>query len=165
MKKEHLKTFLNIITFNFKTLIKYEFLYKLALMFVMIPIAIWCFNFTMHISGYRYITLENVNAFLSSPITIFMLLLILLFLLIVTLFDYVANIVIFDFSYHKKEINLIEVFKISFDKIMNIIFLPKIYAPEANTSNTSFSISLPIFAYCLFESKIGIMTISFITAF
>ena len=42
-----------------------------------------------------------------------------------------------------------------------LLCLPKMYCPERKTSKTSFSTSAPICAYCLFESKIGIIFFSF----
>lgn len=116
-----LKIFFKNISFNFKTLVRFEFLYKLVLMLILLPIASRGFNSAMHLAGLKYITLENVNTFITYPTTIFLLFMILMFLVIVMLYDYIANIIIFDYSYHKKKINIIEVFKLTTIKSLKII--------------------------------------------
>ena len=61
MKNNYLKNICNIIKYNFKTLIRFEFLFKLALALILMPLAILGFNLTMKLTGYSYLTLENIT--------------------------------------------------------------------------------------------------------
>ena len=60
MKESRLKNIYNMITYNFKTLLVFEFLYKLIIGLIFIPSIIGIFNLTMKITGYNYLTIENI---------------------------------------------------------------------------------------------------------
>ena len=126
MKNNYLKNICNIIKYNFKTLIRFEFLFKLALALILMPLAILGFNLTMKLTGYSYLTLENITGFLLNPITIFLLLIIIIFLTIITMFDISTLIIIFDTSYHNKKVTTLDAIKISLNKCKNIFKLKNI---------------------------------------
>ena len=88
-----------MITYNFKTLLVFEFLYKLIIGLIFIPSIIGIFNLTMKITEYNYLTIENILNFILNPITIIFLLFIIIFLTMVTMFDISTLIIIFDSSY------------------------------------------------------------------
>ena len=110
-----------LITYNFKTLFFFELLYKLIISVIFTPLSVFIFNLTMKLTGYTYLTLENIGNFLWNPITIGILLLLLIFISIITLFDISTMIVIFDESYHEYHINLKDALKISIIKTWKII--------------------------------------------
>ena len=156
MKKNYLKNICNIIKYNFKTLIRFEFLFKLALALILMPLAILGFNLTMKLTGYSYLTLENITGFLLNPITIFLLLIIIIFLTIITMFDISTLIIIFDTSYHNKKVTTLDAIKISLNKCKNIFklknisvaFLVLFIIPFLNigiSSNVISSIKIPEF--------------------
>ena len=91
-----MKNTFKLITYNFKTLLLFELLYKLIITVVFTPLSLFIFNTTMKLTGYTYLTLENIGSFLLNPITILILILLLIFIAIVTLFDISTMIVIFD---------------------------------------------------------------------
>ena len=166
------RIFFRNITYNFKILIKFEFLYKLVLIIILLPLASRGFNAAMHLSGLKYITLENVNTFLKYPTTLFLLFMILMFLTIVMLYDYVANMIIFDYSYHKKKINLIEVFKLTNKKSLNIIksknnfivFYILLLIPFFSVSigrNVISSIKIPEFIMSYITARLHLIVIYF----
>ena len=68
----------NMLTYNLKTLINFEVIYKLSSTIIFIPIFLGIFNTIVKITGYSYITLENVLGFLTNPLTIIMIFLLLL---------------------------------------------------------------------------------------
>lgn len=102
---KYFKNILNIVKYNFKTLVRFEIIYKIVIALILLPLAVLSFNLTMKITGYSYLTLENIFGFILNPITLILLFLVVIFLTIITLFDITALITIFDESYHQKKIN------------------------------------------------------------
>lgn len=175
MKNNYLKNIGNIVKYNLKTLIIFEFLYKLALALILMPLAILGFNLTMKLTGYSYLTIENIVGFVLNPITIILLLLIIIFLTIITLFDISTLIVIFDVSYHKKKITTIDAVKISLNKCKNIFkiknisvaFLVLFLIPFLNIgvgSNVITSIKIPEFIMDFINSN-GTLFLLYIVAY
>ena len=116
-----MKNTFKLITYNFKTLLLFELLYKIIISVVFTPLSVLIFNLTMKLTGYSYLTLENVGSFLLNPITIGILLILLLFISIITLFDISTMIVIFDESYHGYNITLKDALKISIIKTLKVL--------------------------------------------
>ena len=73
MKNNYINNITNMLKYNLGTLIKFEVIYKLLLSIILIPFAILGFNLSMKITGYTYLTLENITKYLSNPITIVLL--------------------------------------------------------------------------------------------
>ena len=145
-----------MITYNFKTLLVFEFLYKLIIGLIFIPSIIGIFNLTMKITEYNYLTIENILNFILNPITIIFLLFIIIFLTMATIFDISTLIIIFDSSYKNKKISVMDSIKISLSKCKNIFKLKNISVailvlfiiPFLNigvTSNVITSINIPEF--------------------
>ena len=156
MKESRLKNIYNMITYNFKTLLVFEFLYKLIIGLIFIPSIIGIFNLTMKITGYNYLTIENILNFILNPITIIFLLFIIIFLTMATIFDISTLIIIFDSSYKNKKISVMDSIRISLNKCKNIFKLKNITVailvlfiiPFLNigvTSNVITSIKIPEF--------------------
>ena len=153
---EFIKNTLKILKYNITTLLKFEMLFKILLGLIFIPIAIGGFNLTMKLTGYSYLTLENILSFAFNPLTIFLLLVIIIFLAFITLFDIGTMIIIYDASYHKEKISIKEVIQISLlrcKKILEIknipiVFLLLFLIPFLNlgvSSNVISSIKIPEF--------------------
>ena len=169
-----MKIFYNIIKHNFKTLVEFELLFKIMLTIILIPIAISLFNLTMKLSGYTYLTLENIFNFLVNPITIIMLIIIVIFLTIITIFDISTLIVIYDKSYHKELINIKTAINISLTKCKDLLkiknisvsFLVLFLIPFLNiglTSNVITNIKIPEFILEYIFSNINLIIIYIIT--
>ncbi len=156
MKESRLKNIYNMITYNFKTLLVFEFLYKLIIGLIFIPSIIGIFNLTMKITEYNYLTIENILNFILNPLTIIFLLFIIIFLTMVTIFDISTLIIIFDSSHNNKKISVMDSIRISLSKCKNIFKLKNISVailvlfiiPFLNigvTSNVITSINIPEF--------------------
>ena len=156
MKKNYLKDTFKMIRYNLKTLIEFEFLYRIILGLILIPIAIGSFILTMKLTGYTYLTLENISSFILNPITIILLFLIIIFLTIITIFDISTLIVIFDVSHQEKKISVKDAIKVSMTRCKNIFriknisvaFLVLFLIPFLNLglgSNVITSIKIPEF--------------------
>ena len=61
MKKRKM---VNVLLYNIKPLIVFQILYKILLGVILVPLFIGTFTFSMFITGYKYITLENIFSFL-----------------------------------------------------------------------------------------------------
>jgi len=119
----------NVLLYNIKPLIVFQILYKILLSVILVPVFIGTFRFVMFITGYKYITLENINNFLFNPITFIFLFLIIVFLALITFFDITTLIVIFDQSYHSKKIRLVDSLKISLNKSKKYLKLKNLLLP------------------------------------
>ena len=156
MKSNYIKKITNMIMYNFKTLILFEIIYNALLGVILIPFAILGFDLSMKLTGYSYLTLENIFDFLLNPITLIMLFLIILYLTFVTIFDITTIIILFDISYKKEKIGILDLIKISINKCKRIFNLKNILVallvlflmPFLNlgiSSNVITSIKIPEF--------------------
>ena len=170
MKK---KRIFNVLLYNIKPLIVFQILYKLLLSIVLVPMAIGILNLNMLITGYKYITLENISSFLFNPITFIFIFFIIVFLSLLTVFDISTMIIIFDQSYHNKKIRLVDAVKISLYKCIKSIKIKNIlialfllfFIPFLNfgiSSNIIGTIRIPEFILAFVNSKKLIIDIIFI---
>lgn len=118
-----------MITYNFKTLVSFEILYKLISTIVFIPLFLQIFNFIVNITGYSYLTLENVFAFLTQPLTVIMIFLLLLLMTFYTLIDISTVIIILDCSYQQKKVSVKEAFIIALKKAVKVFNRKNILIP------------------------------------
>ena len=156
MKKNYLKDIFEMIRFNLGTLIKFEILYKLILSIILIPFAILGFSLSMKLTGFTYLTIENIFSYLLNPITLIILFLLIIYLTVITVFDINSLIILFDISYKKEKIGTIDLIKISLDKCKNLFniknisvsFLVLFLIPFLNigiSTNVISSIKIPEF--------------------
>ena len=106
---------------NIKPLVRFELLYKVLLGLILIPCATFLFRLTMKVTGYPYITAENVSAFIKNPITIILVLMIGVFLTVLTIFDISTIIVIFDMSHRTKKVSVKSAINTSLKKCHDMI--------------------------------------------
>ena len=176
MKNNYIKNITNIIKYNLGTLIKFEVIYKLLLSIILIPFAILGFNLSMKLTGYTYLTLENITKYLLNPITIIMLILLIIYLTIVTIFDISTIIILFDISYKKEKISLVELIKLSINKCkkifnmknISVAFLVLFLIPFLNigiSSNVITSIKIPEFIMDFIKSNYTLSAIYIFTYF
>ncbi|MBQ3409342.1 MAG: glycerophosphoryl diester phosphodiesterase membrane domain-containing protein [Clostridia bacterium] len=153
---EYIRNTINILKYNIKALLIFETISKILISLVFIPIAIYGFNLTMKLTGYTYLTLENINSFAIKPLTIFFIMIIILFLTIVALFDISVMLIIYDASYHRRKIKMIGGIKLAIEHIIPLLnpknipvaFLLLFLIPFLNigvSSNVISSISIPEF--------------------
>ena len=153
---KYLKNTYKTIKYNFGTLAKFEIIYKLLALFIFAPMAVGGFNLSMKLTGYSYLTIENIASFILNPITLILILIGIIFLTLVTLYDVSTMIIIFDASYNEKKISLKETVKISLSKFKNMIkiknisvaFMLLFLIPILDIgvrSNTIWKITLPEF--------------------
>ena len=154
--KKNLSCVFNIVKYNFKTLIRFELLFKIALGVILIPLVILFCNLTMKLTGYTYLTLENIGKFFLNPITLLFLIFIIIYLTVLTMFEISTLVIIYDMSYHKKQIGVMDSIKLAFHKCkilfklenLGVTFLVLFLIPFLNigfSSNVITSIKIPEF--------------------
>lgn len=122
----YLKNTFKLIKFNFATLAKFEIIYKILVLLIFAPIVMGGFKLSMKLTGFSYLTIENLSSYILNPITLILMLLSILFVTLVTLIDVSTMIVIYDASYNEKKITLKETLKISLSKCKNLFKLKNI---------------------------------------
>ncbi len=118
-----------LLKYNMKTLIGFEFIYKLVSVFVFTPIFLLLFNLITKLSGYTYLTFENVISFLSKPITILFLLILIILVTFYTLIDLSTVIIILDSSYQEKKIKIKDAFILACKKSLCVFKIKNILLP------------------------------------
>ncbi len=114
------KSLKNIITYNLKTLVGFELLYKLISSVIFVPLFLLIFKLITKVVGYNYLTLENIVPFLLNPFTLLFLLILILLMTFYTIIDISTIIIIFDASYQKIKISIKEALVMGFKKSLNI---------------------------------------------
>lgn len=124
MKK--IQTIWQMLRMNMNSFLIFEFAFKILSLLIFTPLFLNIFNFIMNITGYKYITYENIGSFLSNPITIILLIVLILIMMVYTMFDITTIIVILDHSYHKKKIKVIDALKYSLKRCSHLFSLKNI---------------------------------------
>ena len=75
MKNNYIVNSFKLIKNNIKTVIGFEMIFKLIVSLIIIPLSMAGFNYVMNLTGYTYITGENLVSFLIHPFNILYILL------------------------------------------------------------------------------------------
>lgn len=110
----------NMLLYNFKELVTFQAGFKVTSFLIFAPLFLNFFNIIMKITGYEYLTFENLFNFVTNPLVILMLVLLILFMMVYTFFDLSTIIIILDASYQKKKIDIKEVLTISVRKSVEV---------------------------------------------
>ena len=110
----------NMLFYNFKELVTFQIVFKVTSFLIFAPLFLNFFNIIMKITGYEYLTFENLFNFVTNPLVILMLVLLILFMMVYTFFDLSTIIIILDASYQKKKIDIKEVLTISVRKSVEV---------------------------------------------
>lgn len=98
---------------NNATLIGFEIIFKLATTGLMVPLIYAVFELTMRLTGYTYLTAENIGKFLTRPLFFLCPLILFLVLMFYTLFDVSAVMMIIDHAHHERRIDILQVFRLA----------------------------------------------------
>lgn len=116
-----LRKVIQLIRYNFNTLIKFELLYKLLTLFIFSPLFSIIFKIVMKINGFSYLTIENIIEFIKKPLTIYTFIVFVILLLLYTIFEISTVLVIFDASRQKQKVSLRQSLKVSIKKSFKIL--------------------------------------------
>ena len=78
----------NMLFYNFQELVTFQTVFKVTSFLIFVPLFLNLFNIIMKVTGYEYLTFENLFSFASNPIVIIMLILLVLFMMLPPLCRY-----------------------------------------------------------------------------
>ncbi len=158
---------MDIIKYNWRKMVEFQMLYKLLSIVVFPPVLIFVFNISMKIEGYKYITAANAYKYITSPVTIIMLLMIILCLTFFTMMEISANIFMIDQSYQRNRTNMSDVLKFALRNAIRVFNMKNILMAVILSMITIYTnvglaygylgtISIPSFitSYIMVNSKI-----------
>lgn len=102
-----------LILFNLRILAGFEILYKSASTLIFVPLLWKLFDLIMKAGGYRYLTYENILDFLTEPLTLILLLILLILVTTYAMIDIGAVIFTLDQSKQKNHVHLLQILKFS----------------------------------------------------
>ncbi|MCM1082113.1 MAG: glycerophosphodiester phosphodiesterase [Clostridium sp.] len=151
-----MKEIRKLIACNWKTLVGFELIYKLASAIIFVPLIWGLFDLIMRARGYYYLTLENIGSFLLNPFTILALLLVFVVATVGAMIDISAVIFILDQSARENKVHLQQVVKFSVKnafrawkpKNFMLVIVVLLFMPLANIGMASgllSTISIPEF--------------------
>ncbi|UZP04019.1 glycerophosphodiester phosphodiesterase [Clostridium botulinum] len=114
MIKNGFRQVLSLLKFNIATMVKFELIYKVLSTLVFIPLAVLLLDFSMNITGYSYLTIENIGSYISNPKSLLMFIILILLLTFFSMIDISAVIYIIDSSKHGKHITLKQVINFAY---------------------------------------------------
>ncbi|NFO67015.1 glycerophosphodiester phosphodiesterase [Clostridium botulinum] len=114
MIKNGFRQVLNLLKFNITTMVKFELIYKILSTLVFIPLAVLLLDFSMSITGYSYLTIENIGSYISNPKSLLMFIILILILTFFSMIDISAVIYIIDSSKQGKHITLKQVINFAY---------------------------------------------------
>lgn len=97
-----MKSVFRLLWINWRTMTEFEVLYKLLSMTIFTPVFWGIFKGIMRLTGYEYLTIENVLSFLTDPLTIAALLALFVCMAVYSMIDIGAVIFLLDQSYQGK---------------------------------------------------------------
>ena len=98
-----MKKVMNLLQVNWRTMAEFEILYKVLSPTIFTPLFLRIFNGIMKVTGYQYLTIENVFSFLLNPLTLLALLLLAVCMAVYSMVDIGAVIFLLDQSYQGKK--------------------------------------------------------------
>lgn len=151
-----MKKIRRLIDCNWKSLVGFELIYKLAAAIIFVPFIWRLFDLIMKVRGYYYLTLENIGDFLCNPFTILALLLIFVIATVGAMIDISAVIFILDQSAQGKKVHLQQIVKFSLKnafrawkpKNFMLVVVVLLFMPLANIGMASgllSTVSIPEF--------------------
>ncbi|KAI3345080.1 glycerophosphodiester phosphodiesterase [Clostridium botulinum] len=114
MIKNGFRQVLNLLKFNITTMVKFELIYKILSTLVFIPLAVLLLDFSMSITGYSYLTIENIGSYISNPKSLLIFIILILLLTFFSMIDISAVIYIIDSSKQGKHITLKQVINFAY---------------------------------------------------
>ena len=110
-----------LVNRNRRALAEFEIVFKLLTFLVAVPLFSGCFRLIMKITGYRYLTVENVLSFAVQPVTVLSVAALLLLMTAYTMFDIATVIILLDQSWQNRKAYLPEVLRVSARKCMGML--------------------------------------------
>ncbi len=111
---------ISLIRVNARTMAEFEILYKILSLAIFTPLFVCIFNGIMRITGYRYLTIENIVPFFTNPLTIAALLVLFVCMTVYAMVDIGAVIFLLDCSYQGKKADLVQTLRFSVQNAVRV---------------------------------------------
>lgn len=115
--KKTFKDVISSITYNFKSLLIFELIYRALGLALIFPLARLLFILSIRLSGVSYITNTSLISYLLKPMTLLILSIILIILSIYMVIELIFLSVIFDYGFHQKDLSLKMILCIGLKKV------------------------------------------------
>lgn len=115
MKQTIYHTYHNL-TYNLRTLIYFEVLYRVLGLLIIFPVARFLFYYSVRLTGHAYITNQLFFTYIFNPSTIMILLFLVVLLSIYLVIEMIFLSLIYDFGYHDKSISFRDLIILGFRK-------------------------------------------------
>ncbi len=112
---------IKLVLYNWKPLAGFEILYKLASVIFFVPILYGAFNLAMRLTGYAYLTLGNVISFVTKPVTIMMLVVILILAAIYAMIDISAVVFTLDQATQKNHVTFGQIVRFAVKNAVRVL--------------------------------------------
>lgn len=147
---------LKLVLFNWMPLVGFELLYKMMSVLFFIPLLAGIFNTVMRISGYSYLTLENVGSFLLNPLTLLALAALLVLAAVFAMIDISAIVFTLDQSMQRNHVSIGQILRFALRNSLrvwkpeNVLLVPMVlvFLPFVNigfASGLLTTLSVPEF--------------------
>lgn len=121
--KKKIRQYREMLLMNRRTLVGFEFVFKLLTVLIAVPLFSGAFKLIMKVTGYSYLTLENVAAFILHPVTLLSLIVLIILMTAYNMFDIATVIIILDQSYQKKKVRIREAVGMSVRRCRELLHL------------------------------------------
>ncbi len=115
--RKTIKDVISSITYHFKILLIFELTYRALGLVLIFPLARLLFLLSIRFSGLTYITNSSLLTYLTQPLTLMVILVVLFILSIYMVIELIILSVIFDYGYHQRELSLKTLFVLGLKKV------------------------------------------------
>ena len=106
---------IELLKYNLSSILGFELIFKIMTILIGSPLFLSIFNGVMKLTGYNYLTIENIAKFLTHPITVIALILLIFLMTLYTMFEITVIIIMLDQSKQKNKVRIIDAVKEAID--------------------------------------------------
>ena len=117
MKKTMVQAFKQML-FNGRTLLLFEFIYRIIGIFIIYPIARLIFYYSISASGYTYVINAQFISYLTKPLTLFLIFMLILLFSVYILVEFIFLALLYDLGYHKQNISFSNFVLLGFKRVL-----------------------------------------------
>lgn len=139
---------------NIACLLLLELLYKAGFFMIMIPVCRIAFRVSLKLSGFSYLTLENIAAFLRNPVTVISLIVILALSGFFLLLEFITLTIYYDFCEKEKKLSLEQILFPSIRRMIQLLKQKRNIVLLVAALVSSMFILFPLLAALLTQMKI-----------
>lgn len=110
----------DLLSKNLWEIVKFEIVFKIITLLIASPLFLNIFKLTMKVTGFNYLTIENIGSFILNPLTIVLLFILILLVGFYAVFDIGTIIVLLDASNQNKKIGYTDAMYISLQKSIRV---------------------------------------------